>query len=74
MITPILKAGKLWHCVIDDPVSPNRLVTGTTETPKFPKFQSSVQGLDYHVDSIHGVMPTLVSVAACKNSFRPGVV
>ena len=50
---------------MDDPVSPNRLLAGTTETPKFPKFQSSVQGLNYHVDSIHSVMPTLVSVVAC---------
>lgn len=47
--------------MMDDPVSPNRLVAGTRETPKFPKFQHSVQELDYHVDSIHCVMPTLVS-------------
>ena len=73
MITLILKAGKVRHCVMDDPVSPNRLLAGTTETPKFPKFQSSVQGLNYHVDSIHGVTPTLVSVVACvRQALDPG--
>lgn len=47
--------------MMHDPGSPKILVAGTKETPKFPKFQCSVQGLDYHVDSIHCVMPTLVS-------------
>lgn len=51
--------------MMDDPVSPNRLVAGTTETPKFPKFQSSAQRPDYRVDSVHGVMSKLVSVVAC---------
>lgn len=44
MITPILKAEKLRYLVMNDPVSPNRLVADTTETSKFPKFQSGVQG------------------------------
>lgn len=73
MITTILKAGKLRHCLIDDPVSPNRLVAGISETLKFAKFQSNTQGPDYHVDSTHGVMPTLVSVAACvRPALDPG--
>lgn len=61
MMTAILKAEKLRYCMMHDPVSPNRLVAGTKETHKFPKFQCSVQELDYHVDSIHCVMPTLLS-------------
>lgn len=54
--------------MVDDPVAPNRPVAGTTETPKFPKFQSSAQEPDYHADSIHGVMPTLVLMAACARA------
>lgn len=57
MITAVLKAGKLRYCMMHDPGSPKRLVAGTKETSKFPKFQHSVQGLD----SIHCVMPTLLS-------------
>lgn len=45
------------------------------ETPRSLKLQTRVQGLGYHTDRIHSVMPALVLVvASVRPALDPGAV